>query len=184
MNADEANHTARAPTRARTRQLQRALYRAAKASPTRRFHALYDKVCDPDILRSAWEAVRANRGAPGIDGETIQAVEERGVVVFLTDLRRESARDVPSGASAPSRQSQSLRWSPAFGHPSHPRQDRGASRPHGAPADLRSGHHGQTLDHSRFRVEEFAPAQRPFRRRCGMLSASMRNGGEQTHGHR
>ena len=89
MNADEANHTARAHARARTRQLQRALYRAAKASPTRRFHALYDKVSDPDILQSAWEAVRANRGAPGIDGETIQAIEERGVAVFLTDLRRE-----------------------------------------------------------------------------------------------
>ena len=89
MNAGEANHTVRARARARTRQLQRALYRAAKASPTRRFHALYDKVCDPDILQSAWEAVRANRGAPGIDGETIQAIEEGGVAGFLADLRSE-----------------------------------------------------------------------------------------------
>lgn len=89
MNADEANHISRAYARDRTRELQRALYRAAKASPTRRFHALYDKVCDPDILLSAWEAVRANRGAPGIDGETIQAIEERGVADFLADLRRE-----------------------------------------------------------------------------------------------
>ena len=89
MNADEANHTARADARAHTRQLQRALYRAAKASPTRRFHALYDKVCDPYILQSAWEAVRANRGAPGIDGETIQAIEERGVPIFLAYLRGE-----------------------------------------------------------------------------------------------
>ncbi len=89
MNAAEANHTVRATARARTRQLQRALYRAAKASPTRRFHALYDKVADPAILQSAWEAVRANRGAPGIDGETIQAIEERGVTIFLVDLRRE-----------------------------------------------------------------------------------------------
>ena len=92
MNAGEANHTVRARARARTRQLQRALYRAAKASPTRRFHALYDKVCDPDILQSAWEAVRANRGAPGIDGETIQAIEERGVAGFLADLRSELQR--------------------------------------------------------------------------------------------
>ena len=92
MNADEANHTARAHARARTRELQRALYRAAKASPTRRFHALYDKVYDPDILLSAWEAVRANRGAPGIDGETIQAIEERGVAGLLADLRSELQR--------------------------------------------------------------------------------------------
>jgi len=89
VNAAEANHTVRATARARTRQLQRALYRAAKASPTRRFHALYDKVADLDILQSAWEAVRANRGAPGIDAETIQAIEERGVTIFLVDLRRE-----------------------------------------------------------------------------------------------
>lgn len=87
MNAAEANHTARASARARTRQLQRALYRAAKASPTRRFHALYDKVSDPDILRSAWGAVRANRGAPGIDGETIEAIEQRGVASFLVELQ-------------------------------------------------------------------------------------------------
>jgi len=89
VNADKANHTSRAHARDRTRQLQRALYRAAKASPTRRFHALYDKVSDPDILQSAWEAVRANRGAPGTDGETIQAIEERGVAGFLADLRSE-----------------------------------------------------------------------------------------------
>ena len=89
MNADEANHTSRAHACDRTRELQRALYRAAKASPTRRFHALYDKVWDPDILQSAWEAVRANRGAPGIDGETIQAIEEGGVAGFLADLRSE-----------------------------------------------------------------------------------------------
>ncbi len=86
MNAAEANHTARA-SRARARELQRALYRAAKASPTRRFHALYDKVYDPDTLLSAWEAVRANRGAPGIDGETIEAIEQQGVATFLADLR-------------------------------------------------------------------------------------------------
>ena len=89
MNADEANHTVRATARARTQQLQRALYRAAKASPTRRFHALYDKISDLAILQSAWEAVRANRGAPGIDGETIQAIEERGVTIFLVDLQGE-----------------------------------------------------------------------------------------------
>jgi group II intron reverse transcriptase/maturase len=89
VNAVEANHTARAEARVRTRELQRALYRAAKASPTRRFHALYDKISDEDILRSAWEAVRANRGAPGIDGETIEAIEQRGAVSFLVELREE-----------------------------------------------------------------------------------------------
>ena len=44
----------------KARQLQRALYRAAKASPTRRFHALYDKVYREDVLAKAWQEVKAN----------------------------------------------------------------------------------------------------------------------------
>jgi hypothetical protein len=99
VNADEANHTARAHARARTRQLQRALYRAAKASPTRRFHALYDKISDPDILQSAWEAVRANRGAPGIDGETIQARTGSGRSARRTTRWSESGTSRITGMS-------------------------------------------------------------------------------------
>jgi len=55
--------------------LQHALYRAAKADPGRRFHALYDKVSRRDVLQRAWEQVRRNRGAPGIDQLTIAQVE-------------------------------------------------------------------------------------------------------------
>jgi RNA-directed DNA polymerase len=71
------------------RALQRVLYRSAKQDPTRRFHALYDKVARSDILWWAWEDVRANRGAPGVDGVTIQAVEASGVAAFLADLAAE-----------------------------------------------------------------------------------------------
>ena len=53
----------------KVRELQHTLYRAAKAEPGRRFHALYDKVHRRDVLERAWGQVRRNRGAAGIDGE-------------------------------------------------------------------------------------------------------------------
>lgn len=67
----------------KVRQLQRKLYLSAKRSKVRRFHALYQHVGDPDVLREAWKRVRSNRGAAGIDGETLQAVEAKGVEPFL-----------------------------------------------------------------------------------------------------
>jgi len=73
----------------KVRELQRALYRAAKRSATRRFHALYDKVYRLDILERAWGRVKANRGAAGVDGETIEAIEQRGVGQFLLDIQRD-----------------------------------------------------------------------------------------------
>ena len=80
------------PTMARTtkqdkvRELQRTLYRAAKADPKRRFHALYDKVHRRDVLERAWELVRANHGAAGIDRQTIADVEHYGVSRLLDEL--------------------------------------------------------------------------------------------------
>jgi group II intron reverse transcriptase/maturase len=68
------------------RELQRTLYRAAKADPGRRFHALYDKVHRRDVLERAWELVRANRGAAGIDKQTIADVERYGVSRLLDEL--------------------------------------------------------------------------------------------------
>jgi RNA-directed DNA polymerase len=68
------------------RALQHALYRAAKADPGRRFHALYDKVSRRDVLQRAWEQVRRNRGAPGIDQLTIAQVEQYGVDRLLDKL--------------------------------------------------------------------------------------------------
>ena len=70
----------------KVRELQRTLYRAAKADPGRRFHALYDKVYRRDVLERAWGQVRANRGAAGIDRITLAAVEQYGVVRLLDEL--------------------------------------------------------------------------------------------------
>jgi len=70
----------------RVRALQRVLYRSAKQSPERRFHALFDKVARSDVMLRAWSDVRANRGAPGVDGITIEDVEQSGVQAFLEEL--------------------------------------------------------------------------------------------------
>ncbi len=76
-------------TREDVRVLQRGLYRAAKAQSGRRFGVLYDKVYRADVLWLAWERVRENRGAPGVDGQTIEEIERAGVGLFLEGLAAE-----------------------------------------------------------------------------------------------
>lgn len=73
----------------KTQDLQTKLYLAAKRSPTRRFHALWDRIHRRDVLERAWREVRANRGAPGIDAQTIAQIEETGVQAFLDELQAE-----------------------------------------------------------------------------------------------
>lgn len=53
------------------RMLQRKLYSKAKEAPDRRFYLLYDKIYRQDILFHAYRLVRANKGAPGVDGQTL-----------------------------------------------------------------------------------------------------------------
>jgi RNA-directed DNA polymerase len=81
----------------KVRQLQRALWAAAKQSEGRRFHALYDRVYRGDVLWEAWERVRQNRGAAGVDRVTLAAVEDHGVDRMLRELRR----DLQSGRYRP-----------------------------------------------------------------------------------
>ncbi len=73
----------------KARELQRAVYGAAKASPARRFHALYDKVYRADVLLKAWQEVKANAGSAGVDGQTIEQIEQHGVDGFLAELGAE-----------------------------------------------------------------------------------------------
>jgi RNA-directed DNA polymerase len=76
----------------KVQELQTKLYQAAKRSPTRRFHALYDKVHRRDFLWRAWVDVARNGGAAGVDGVTIAHIEEQGVEgvrAFLDTLASE-----------------------------------------------------------------------------------------------
>ena len=47
---------------------------------------MYDRVFRGDVLREAWRRVRSNRGAAGVDGESIAAIEEMGVEEFLAGI--------------------------------------------------------------------------------------------------
>ena len=71
------------------RELQRKLWVAAKRSPGRRFHALFDRICRSDVLREAWRRVQKNRGAAGVDAQTLAAVEEYGAERLLAELQRD-----------------------------------------------------------------------------------------------
>ena len=69
-------------------KLQAALHAKAKAASTYRFYALYDKVYRRDVLTYAYERCRANKGAPGVDGQTFADIEEYGRGKWLDALAR------------------------------------------------------------------------------------------------
>jgi RNA-directed DNA polymerase len=71
----------------KVRRLQNRLWAVAKQSKGRAFHALYDRIYRDDILEEAWERVRANRGAAGVDALTIAAVEAYGLQRLLAELQ-------------------------------------------------------------------------------------------------
>jgi RNA-directed DNA polymerase len=73
----------------KVRLLQRRLWIAAKRAPGRRFHALYGHIHRSDVLWEAWRRVRANRGAAGVDRQSLEGVEQYGVEKFLEELATE-----------------------------------------------------------------------------------------------
>ena len=79
------------------RELQRKLWMTAKRSPGRRFHALYDRIWRSDVLQEAWTRVQRNKGAAGVDKQTVAAVREYGVERLLGELQR----DLRSGSYRP-----------------------------------------------------------------------------------
>src|SRR5229473_2624342 len=85
----------------KVRQLQRKLWAAAKQSPERRFHALYDRIHRGDVLWEAWERVKKNRGSAGVDRVTLAYVEneygvERLLAGLQADLREGCYRPAPA----------------------------------------------------------------------------------------
>ena len=90
MTGDSRSNSPRGrKTPDKVRQLQRRLWTAAKRSSGRRFHALYDRIHRRDVLWEAWKRVRRNRGAAGVDGQTLAEIEQRGAQDFLEELHVE-----------------------------------------------------------------------------------------------
>src|SRR3954451_9323489 len=71
------------------RKLQIKLYRKAKNEPEYRFYLLYDKIFREDILTHAYKLARANKGAPGVDGQSFEDIESTGLERWLTGIREE-----------------------------------------------------------------------------------------------
>ena len=76
-------------TPSKIRTLQRKLYRKAKDEPDYRFYLLYDKVYREDILAHAYELAKANKGAPGVDGQSFEHIESEGREKWLEGIRKD-----------------------------------------------------------------------------------------------
>ena len=72
------------------RELRAKLSAKAKQEPKFRFYSLYGHLCQPWVLQAAWAQVRANRGAPGVDGMSIEQIErsEESVTAFLAEIEQ------------------------------------------------------------------------------------------------
>src|SRR5688572_7360578 len=80
-------------------ELRRKIYMKAKADKAHRFWGLYVHVCKQSTLLEAYQMVKRNNGAPGIDGMTFDDIEQAGVEGFIRDIQLE----LINGSYQPSR---------------------------------------------------------------------------------
>src|SRR5437870_12012221 len=78
---------AQAAVAGNVRELQRELYRAAKRSGERKFHALYDRMCQESVMKEGLSRGRAKRGAAGLDEENLGQTERMGVDSMIQEPR-------------------------------------------------------------------------------------------------
>ena len=83
------NRTSMLSTDERVRMLQRKLYLKAKQSKTFKFYVLYDKISLDYFLYEAYRRVKANGGAPGVDGVKFETIEKEGLPLFIETIKTE-----------------------------------------------------------------------------------------------
>ena len=103
----------------RVRRLQSTLHVKAKENPGFRFYSLCDKMWRKDVLWGAWQEVRRNGGACGVDGQSAEDIEAYGVERWLGEL----AKELKEGTYRPEAVRQVL----------IPKKERGKYRPLGIP---------------------------------------------------
>jgi RNA-directed DNA polymerase len=71
--------------------LRQKLAQKAKQEPQFRFYSLYGGVMDPDTLWAAWNKVRSNGGASGVDGISIKEIEQKelGALGLLEEIKQQ-----------------------------------------------------------------------------------------------
>jgi RNA-directed DNA polymerase len=89
MDAERPNSPRGRSPEDNVRRLQGRLRDVAKQQPGRKFHALYDRIYRSDVLAMAWNQVRRNQGAAGVDSQTIAEIEQQGVKSFLEAIQAE-----------------------------------------------------------------------------------------------
>ena len=155
----------------RVRKLQKALHAKAKESPNLRFYSLSDKVWRVDVLQAAWQAVRRNGGAAGVDGETVQRIEAQGVSRWLGEL----ARDLKEGTYRPGAVRQVL----------IPKKQAGKYRPLGIPCVRdRVAQTAALLVLTPIFEADLQPEQYAYREGCSAQDAVKRVHGLLNRGHR
>ena len=73
-------------------ELRRKIYRKAKAEKQWGFWGLYVHVTKSETLTAAYQEAKANDGSAGLDGESFESIEAKGVEKFLEKIRQELVR--------------------------------------------------------------------------------------------
>jgi RNA-directed DNA polymerase len=76
------------PTKS-VQKLQTSLHAKAKAEPTTRFYALWDKIYRNDVIEEAYRRCRENDGTAGVDGITFEKIETEGRKQWLEMIGQE-----------------------------------------------------------------------------------------------